>query len=96
MAPTARNAARDQRLDLRIQSELKILIERAAALSGETLSSFVLGSTLRRARKVLREADVINPSDEARDRFLKVLDDNDERQNAALLKAAELHKQNIG
>jgi uncharacterized protein (DUF1778 family) len=96
MAPVARNAARDQRLDLRIQGDLKMLIERAAALSGETLSTFVLGSTLRRARKVLREADVIELSNEARDRFLAVLDDADARPNAALMKAAERHKAMIG
>jgi uncharacterized protein (DUF1778 family) len=96
MASAARNAARDRRLDLRIQGELKSLIERAAALSGETLSAFVLGSTLRRARKVLREADVIELSNEARDRFLAVLDDVDARPNAALTKAAERHKAMIG
>jgi uncharacterized protein (DUF1778 family) len=96
MAPVARNAARDQRLDLRIQGDLKMLIERAAALSGETLSTFVLGSTLRRAREVLREADVIELSNEARDRFLAVLDDADARPNAALMKAAERHKAMIG
>jgi uncharacterized protein (DUF1778 family) len=92
MASGARNAARDQRLDLRVQGDQKRLIERAAALSGETLSTFVLGSTLRRARKVLREADVIELSNEARDRFLAVLDDVDARPNAALMKAAERHK----
>ncbi len=96
MASVARNAARDQRLDLRIQGDLKMLIERAAALSGETLSTFVLGSTLRRARKVLREADVIELANEARDRFLAVLDDVDARPNAALMKAAERHKAMIG
>jgi hypothetical protein len=56
VASGARKGARDRRLDLRIQGELKVLIVRAAALSGETLSTFVLGSALRRARKVLREA----------------------------------------
>lgn len=96
MASVARNAARDQRLDLRIQGEMKTLIERAAALSGETLSTFVLSSTLRRARKVLREADVIDLSNEARDRFLAVLDDVDTRPNAALLKAADRHEAMVG
>ena len=96
MASVARNAARDQRLDLRIQGELRTLIERAATLSGETLSTFVLSSTLRRARKVLREADVIDLSQEARDRFLAVLDDVDARPNAALLRAAQRHKTMVG
>ncbi len=96
MASVARNAARDQCLDLRIQGELRTLIERAATLSGETLSTFVLSSTLRRAGKVLREADVIELSNEARDRFLAVLDDVDPKPNAALLKAAERHEAMIG
>jgi len=96
MASGGRNATRDQRLDLRIQGDQKRLIERAAALSGETLSTFVLGSTLRRASKVLREADVIELSNEARDRFLAALDDVDARPNAALMKAAERHEAMIG
>ncbi len=96
MAFEARNAARNQRLDLRIQGEMKKLIERAAALSGETLSTFVLSSTLRRARKVLSEAEVIDLSNEGRDRFLAVLDDVDARPNAALMKAAERHEATVG
>ncbi len=45
---------------------------------------------------MLREADVIELSNEARDRFLAVLDDVDARPNAALLKAAERHEATVG
>ena len=46
---------KDERLDLRLPAKLKRTIERAAALSGQTVSTFILGTTVRRARQVIRE-----------------------------------------
>jgi uncharacterized protein (DUF1778 family) len=44
---------KDERLDLRLPAKLKRTIERAAALSGQTVSTFILGTTVRRARRVI-------------------------------------------
>ena len=87
---------KDERLDLRLPAQLKRTIERAAALSGQTVTTFILGTTVRRARRVIREANVIELSDRDRDRFLAALDNTDARPNAALLRAAERHKAATG
>lgn len=86
------SATRGERLDLRVPAELKRTIERAAALSGQTVSSFVLGVALRRARRVIRESEVIELSGRDRDRLLAALDDADARPSPALVRAVERHK----
>lgn len=83
---------RSERLDLRLAPEVKQEIERAAALSGQSLSNFVLGAAVPRAREVLREADVIRLTARDRDRFLAALDRDDAEPNAALTRAAERYK----
>jgi uncharacterized protein (DUF1778 family) len=86
------SATRGERLDLRVPAELKRTIERAATLSGETVSGFVLGVALRRARRVIRESEVIELSDRDRDRLLAALDDADARPTPALRRAVARHK----
>jgi uncharacterized protein (DUF1778 family) len=88
--------SRKERVDLRISADQKQLIERAATLSGQTLSSFILGTTVERAREIVRESAVINLSNRDRDRFLKALDDASARPSAALRRAAKRHKAMLG
>jgi uncharacterized protein (DUF1778 family) len=90
MAPAIRN----ERLDVRISSDLKRTIEHAAALTGQSLSDFILGIVTRRARKIIREAEVIRLTDQERDRFLAALD-NPPAPNEALLRAAERYKATV-
>jgi uncharacterized protein (DUF1778 family) len=86
---------KDERLDLRLPAEQKILIERAAVLAGQSVSAFVLGAAIERSRHLLSEANVITLSDRDWDHFLTALDDLDARPNAALLRAIE-HYQAAG
>jgi uncharacterized protein (DUF1778 family) len=88
--------ARTERLDLRVSADLKDLIEKAAALSGQTVSSFVLGATTQRAREVVSEVEVIQLSDRDRDRLLAALDDRKARPGAALKKAARRYRSLLG
>src|SRR3954453_9740298 len=90
------NSTRDERIDLRISSELKRLIEQAATLSGMTTSNFIASTVVARSREVVREAETIRLSNRDRDIFLALLNDKDARPNAAMLKAARLHEQKIG
>lgn len=91
MPTVARKSRMTERLDMRVPSDLKRLIEEAAALTGQTVSTFILGLASRRARKVIREAETIALSCRDRDRLLAALD-SPSKPNAALLKAAERYK----
>jgi uncharacterized protein (DUF1778 family) len=85
--------SKNERVDLRLPMDQKRLIEQAATLSGLTVSGFILGSTIERAREVLRETTVIELSNRDRDRFLAALDDEQAKPGAALRRAARRHKQ---
>jgi len=80
---------KSDRLDLRLTPDVKEEIERAAALSGQPVSSFVLGATIAHARQVIHEAQRIALSDRDRDRFLTALDNDDAKPNDALLRTIE-------
>jgi uncharacterized protein (DUF1778 family) len=89
-------SSKSQRVDLRLPADQKRLIEQAATLSGLTVSSFILGSTLRQAREVVRETSVIELSDRDRDRFLAALNDAEAKLSPALRRAARRHKELLG
>jgi uncharacterized protein (DUF1778 family) len=89
-------SAKTGRLDLRLSDEQKRLIEQAAALAGQMVSSFVLSSSLQRAWELIGEANVIKLSAEDRDRFLAVLGDANAKPGAALLRAARRYKAILG
>ena len=63
------------RLDLRLSAASKELIEKAAILTGQTLTNFVVSSTLRTAQEVVVEQQRLVLTDRERDQFLKALDD---------------------
>jgi uncharacterized protein (DUF1778 family) len=86
---------RTERIDLRITSELKRLVEQAATLCGVTTSSFITETVLKRSREVIQEAETIRLSNRDRDIFLALLNDETTQPNAAMLRAAERHKQMI-
>jgi uncharacterized protein (DUF1778 family) len=85
-------AIKDTRLDLRVTSDVKADVEKAAALSGQTVSAFVLSAVVRLASKVIRESEEIKLSARDRDRFLAALDRDEAKPNAALRRAAKRYK----
>jgi uncharacterized protein (DUF1778 family) len=52
---STRGRARAQRLETRVTAEQKMLIERAAALQGRTVTDFVLTSVQDAARRAIEE-----------------------------------------
>jgi uncharacterized protein (DUF1778 family) len=62
------------RLQFRLTAAQKQTIERAASLSGESVTSFVLSSTLREAESVIREHGTTRLSLTDWDRFAAVLE----------------------
>ncbi|NDP39135.1 MAG: DUF1778 domain-containing protein [Rhodoferax sp.] len=72
------------RINLRTSPEAKALIERAAALMGSTVSSFMLQNAYEAASRVLAQQEIITLSDRDRDAFLKALDNPSEPTQALI------------
>ncbi len=62
------------RINLRASPEAKALIERAAALTGTSLSSFMLQNAYEAAQRLVTQHEIITLSDQDRDAFLAALD----------------------
>jgi len=86
--------ARDARLNFRLPTDLKEVIEEAAATLGQSVSDFAVSTLVRQARTVIEQRNVTVLGD--RDRFIALLDDADARPNPALLKAAKRYKKHLG
>ena len=85
-------ASKDARVELRADRENKALIERAAALTGQPLSVFVMSAATSRAREVIREHDALVLSDRDRNALLELLDKKPGRPSAALMTALQNHR----
>ena len=62
------------RINLRTSPEAKALIERAAAIMGSTVSSFMLQNAYEAAARLVAQQDVMTLSDRDRDAFLNALE----------------------
>jgi uncharacterized protein (DUF1778 family) len=60
MTPENSNKPRNARLEARVSSEQKDLFQRAAEMTGRTLSEFVIDSTLEAAARIVQEHEVIS------------------------------------
>ncbi len=85
----------DARLDFRLNHQVKEVIERAAAVSGQSLSDFAVSALYRTAREVLEKEQVTRLSDRDRDVFLAVLN-SDAKPGEALKRAAKRYKSRRG
>jgi uncharacterized protein (DUF1778 family) len=88
--------ARDARLNFRLPSDLKEVIEEAAASLGQSVSDFAVSTLVQQARSVIEQRNVTVLSDRDRDRFSDLLDEAEARPNAALTKAAKRYKKQLG
>ena len=80
-----------ERLEARITSEQKALFQRAADLSGRTLTDFVVASTQAAAEELVRDREVIVLSPRDSIRFVEALLDPPD-PNEHLRAAAEYHR----
>jgi uncharacterized protein (DUF1778 family) len=62
------------RIDVRLRSDLKRLVEEAAELSAQTVASFVASTIVERAKKVVESAQRIRMGRADADAFLAALD----------------------
>ena len=83
----------DARLNFRLPSELKRLIEQAAAHTGQTVSDFAVSTLVQNARRVIEEYDRTELTRRDRDAFVDLLDNTKASPNQALVAAARKYKQ---
>ena len=77
-------------LDLSLSSDLQQLVHSAATLRGQSLAAFVLDAVTETSRRVLAGESTTVLGDRDRDRFLEILDQAAE-PNEALRRAFERH-----
>ena len=85
----------ETRIDFKLNKNAKSLIEKAAALSGQSLSDFAKTTLVSKARHVLKRQQQTLLSDRDRDIFLAMLD-ADAKPNAALKKAVRAYAHSVG
>ena len=66
-------AAKNERINLRLKQSAKNLIERAATFEGKTVSSFILSSALASAEKTIRDHESIRLNEQDAQRFFDAL-----------------------
>jgi len=87
-----RNRIKDETLQLRLSSNQKELIERAAALTGLSISSFMLSHSIKAAEHEVVTRERISLSKRDWDLFMEAIE-NPPSPNAALKRAAQtFHK----
>lgn len=75
MAATPHDTARRHRIEVRLTADQEALIRKAASLSDETLTAFVLGTVTKRARELVEAQRTVTLSNETFDRFYAALDE---------------------
>lgn len=73
MSPTT-STTESARINLRTSPEAKALIERAAAMMGSTVSSFMLQNAYEAASRLIAQQEVLTLSDRDRNAFLHALE----------------------
>ena len=86
---------RDARLEARVSSSQKAFFQRAATLTGRTLSELVIDSTQEAATKILQEQEIIRLSREEQVAFVNALLTPSE-PGARLKKAVQRYRQMVG
>ena len=91
MTTDTRTSLRNERLDLRLNSEIKSLFSRAAEYSGTTMSAFIIDAARERAQDLIKQNEIITLSNNDRDVFLELLA-NPPEPNEKLRRAAEKYR----
>lgn len=93
MATIEKPAPKKQaRLALRLTEEHKERIERAAAMTGQTVNSYASAELLRRSDEILEKEEIRRLSNRDRDIFLAMLEADPEPTEAAKEAAARFNQ----
>lgn len=92
MKTTSETESKLNRIDLRVNSSQKALLEKAAALKGISLSAYLLSNALEAAQSDITAYQKLVLSDRDRDLFLALFE-NPPKPNQALTKAMQTFQQ---
>jgi len=81
---TSPNAPESARINLRTSAELKALIERAASITGATVSSFISQTMYEASSRIVSETDNIVLSQDAFEAFIGVCENPPEPTEALI------------
>lgn len=90
-----RRSRKEARLEARITPAQKRLIERAAALRGTSVTEFVVASTQEAATNTIKDFDILQLRDQAREVFINAVLNPPAPTDAARA-AAERYRKNMG
>lgn len=90
----AERATRDQRVDARVTQDEKRLFERAASLTGRSVTSFLVQSSLEAAREVIQAHETMTLTARDRDAFVAALR-SPPQPNDALRRAARDYAETV-
>ena len=93
--PDTNDKTRNARLEARVSSDQKDFFQRAATLTGRTLSELVIDSTQEAAAKIVQEHEVIRLSREEQVAFVNALLAPSE-PGTRLKKAVQSYRQKAG
>jgi uncharacterized protein (DUF1778 family) len=89
-----RRSRKEERLEARITQAQKLLIERAAALRGTSVTEFVVRSAQEAATAAIKDLDVLHLRDQAREVFIDAVL-NPPAPNDAARAAAERYRRRM-
>lgn len=69
----SKTAVRNERIELRVNAEVKAMLERAAFLQHKTLSAYLMESALLKAKNDLKDSEIITLQEKDRERFFSAL-----------------------
>jgi uncharacterized protein (DUF1778 family) len=93
--PIAERTSKDERVEVRVTSEMKALFVRAAAIQSLSITDFMVQSTLEAARRVIRENEYLDLSQRDRIAFVEAVL-NPPPPSDRLKQAAKRHKRMLG
>jgi len=85
---------KNERINLRVKSSAKSLLERAASFEGKTVSHFILASALEQAQKTVQKHETMTLNAKNSKKFFEALE-APVRFNRKLAAALEEHDQRV-
>ena len=82
----------EARLNFRLASDLKQVIEEAATAMGQSVSDYAIATLVKNSQAVLQQSRSTVLSNRDRKTFMALLDDSDAKPNRALTQAAKRYK----